>query len=191
MGESTDELIALFQETARKWKNQIEQKGNQLRELIEVQDAGVEALVEMALDARQDLDAAEKAGKMGPVKETLAAVNDFLEVYGVAMKTRTAPKVTTFLAETYTEEKRLRDDANRHVVNYLKMFAKITADKPMNTYERKDIVRWVRTLERLKNSIGKSPKDAAKPITQLLAESKGRQTLNETSINKRKCPGRC
>ena len=146
------------------------------------QDGLRDAEVITALLAERDK--VEKAGGIAQAVETIDKLGDLLSTLGVTMKSTPAPTVTAFLEGTYAEEKRLQDDSHRHVTNYIKLFARITGNKALNAYGRADIVAWVRTLERFKTSLGKSPSDETKPIKQLLAESRGRPTMNETTIGK-------
>jgi integrase len=92
--------------------------------------------------------------------------------------------VISFLDTIYISQQQLREDQNRHVENYVRLFARIAGDRPMAEYRRLDILNWVRTLEKLKNSIGKSTKDSSKSIPELRKESRGKRTLGQTTIEK-------
>ncbi|MDQ2105372.1 site-specific integrase [Azospirillum isscasi] len=140
--------------------------------------------VEVITALLDERDKVEKAGAIGQAVETIDKLGDLLGVLGVTMKSTPAPTVTAFLEKTYSEEKRLQDDSNRHVNNYIRLFARITGDKPLNKYQRSDVVQWVRTLERLKTSLGKSRSDDEKSIDRLLKESRGKPTMGETTIGK-------
>ncbi|KAA0677771.1 hypothetical protein [Roseomonas genomospecies 6] len=129
-------------------------------------------------------DKVEKAGGIAQATETIDKLSDLLGTLGVTMRSTPAPKVIAFLDETYSEEKRLQDDSDRHVKNYIRLFARVTGNKALNAYGRADIVAWVRTLERFKASLGKSPSDQKKSIDQLLRESRGKPTMGETTIGK-------
>lgn len=148
-----------------------------LGELLEDSNLAVKGLL-------QERKLTESAGKIQHAKETIGHLGDLLGHLGVVMASTPAPTILDFLNTTFTEEKRLQDDANRHIVNYVTMFARIAGNRPMNTYKRRDVISWVRTLEQIKNTIGKSPKDAEKSIKQLIAESRGRPTLGETTLDK-------
>ena len=126
----------------------------------------------------------EAAGKIKDAKETIGLMGDFINTLGLVISSTPAPSVSTFLETTYKLEKRLQDDGNRHITNYITMFARVTGNKPMNTYCRADIIQWVRVLEKMKDTIGKSPSDKNKSIKELLDESEGKPTLGETTIEK-------
>ena len=66
--------------------------------------------------------AAAVAGAMDPA--TLGHLRDLLGSLGVPGAATPTPKVTAFLADTYTSERRLREDAHRHVAGYVNLFAK-------------------------------------------------------------------
>ena len=67
---------------------------------------------------------------------------------------------------------------------YVRLFAKVLGDKPLNVYVRADILRWVKTLERVRTTYGKGGKDKFKLIEAILMESKGKPTLGVTTIEK-------
>jgi len=125
-----------------------------------------------------------KLGKVGEAKESLAIIRGMLGDLGFTVKPTSTPTVTTFLKDTYIKEKQLQDDAHRHVVNYVSLFARITGDRCLSDYRRTEVVDYVRTLERLKSSLGKSPKDEKRSVEELLADSEGKPSMNSTTIEK-------
>lgn len=114
----------------------------------------------------------------------LAQLQTILGSMGVRSAVVPTPKATAFLRDKYMAERQLREDAHRHVVGYVVLFARATGDKPLADYKREDIIRWVRVLERLRTSYGKRKGDDTKTIPQLLKESEGERTLNRTTIEK-------
>jgi integrase len=103
---------------------------------------------------------------------------------GLPIRNVSTPKVSDFLKNTYSNEKRLPDDSNRHITHFISMFARITEDKPLAEYKREDVVQYVRTLETLSNSTGKSPSDRTATIEMLVAKSLGKPTMNASTIEK-------
>ena len=85
---------------------------------------------------------------------------------------------------TYVGDKLLSEDHRRHVQGYVRLFAKVLGDRPLNTFKREDVLRWVRTLEKVRTSYGKGGKDHAKPIEAIMRESRGKPTLGVTTIEK-------
>ena len=132
----------------------------------------------LAREVRQRREEGKLAG------EPLAALHRMLGNAGVIMRDRPTPTVLTFLRDTFIPERRLAEDSRRHMERYVRLFAKIAGDKPLNTFERKDIVRWVGTLEKVRTGYGKGGKDQAKPIAVILRESAGKPTLSEVTIGK-------
>lgn len=134
----------------------------------------------------------EKSGKTAAAAAVAAAmpteVLDKLNAVIMAASGRTirppAPPFLQFLAETYTPEANLRADAQRHIEGYARLFARILGDRPIGDYDRADIVRWVRTLEKMPRTYGKSPKDQKKPVDALIKEGKAKGTLGATTIEK-------
>ena len=155
-------------------------------------EAQVETLA-MACEAIQDLVAEQERERRQVEQEraagalhgeALKALQSILGSAGVVMRDTPAPLVLTFLQDTFIPEKRLQEDARRHMEGYVRLFAKVAGNRPMNTYTRKDIIRWVGTLERIRTTYGKGGKDHAKPITAILRESRGKDTLGRTTIEK-------
>jgi len=96
----------------------------------------------------------------------------------------TIPTVTKFLADSYLAEMRLGEDSRRHIINYVGWFARITGDKPLAAYSRGDVVSYIRTLERLRWTLGKDPRDLEVPVADLLAQSEGMRCMGATTVEK-------
>lgn len=134
----------------------------------------------------------ERSGKTAAAAAVAAAmpteVLDKLNAVIMAASGRTirppAPKFLAFLEETYTAEANLRVDAQRHINGYAKLFARILGDKPMADYTRSDIVRWIRTLEKMPKTYGKSPRDHKTPIDALIRTGREKGTFSATTIEK-------
>lgn len=103
---------------------------------------------------------------------------------GMPIQSANTPTVSQFLTNTYVKERRLADDSHRHILNFISLFARITGDKRLADYKRTDIVDYVRILERLNRSTGKSPEDRTATIERLLEKSEGKPTMNATTIGK-------
>lgn len=125
-----------------------------------------------------------RLGKIGEGQEAVAALLGMLGDMGLPVTPVKTPTVMSFLQDIYIMEKKLQDDSHRHIVNYVSLFARITGDRCLADYRRTQVVEYVRTLERMKNSLGKSPKDDGRSIDDLLADSEGKATMNATTIEK-------
>ncbi len=141
-----------------------------------------EGLVSRVEDLGRTVTQQAAAGELAGAP--LAALQTLLQSAGVVMRDRPAPKILTFLEETYIPDKNLAEDNRRHMEGYVRLFAKVLGDKPMNKVIREDIVKWVRALEKVRTSYGKGGRDHAKSIETIIKESKGKPTLSETTINK-------
>ncbi len=126
--------------------------------------------------------AAAVAGAMPP--EALGQLRDLLGSLGVRSAVTATPKATSFLTDTYTAERRLREDAHRHVDGYVRTFVRAVGDRPLADYKRADVVRWIRTLEKLRTSYGKRKGDDTKSLAQIIKETQHEPTLNRTTIEK-------
>ena len=126
----------------------------------------------------------KKLESSAAVGEGVAVVTELAKLLGVPHPGADTPTVSAFLTGSYLEEKSLQDDTNRHVQNYITLFARITGDKRLADYTRSDVVKYMRTLERLSNSTGKSPEDKEATIERLLEKSDGKPTMSKTTINK-------
>lgn len=135
------------------------------------------AKVQSLSKTAQDLSPATAKAKMDEVKSMMKEL-------GLRVRPATTPTVTEYLEQTYMGQRRLQDDAKRHIENYVRLFARITGDRMLGSYERSDVVDYVRVLEILKNSLGKSPKDATLTVEEMIEVSKGKSTLNATTIEK-------
>lgn len=144
---------------------------------LQVLGAKIEALAKEADSAVKNASPAFLAAKMAEVKAMMREL-------GLRPRPATTPTVTEYLEQTYMEERKLQDDARRHIENYVRIFARVTGDKMMGTYERSDVVGYVRVLEVLKASLGKSPKDAELEVDDMIRLSKGKPTFSATTIEK-------
>jgi len=136
-------------------------------------------------DTAQDLikrhDELKGTEIIGKGEALIAALSSRL---GLPVNSANTPTVLEFLTGTYVKERRLADDSHRHIVNFISLFARITGDKRLADYTRTDVIDYVRTLERLSSSTGKSPNDKTATIETLLAKSVGKPTMNVTTIEK-------
>lgn len=136
--------------------------------------AGCERLTKVdegLVDIRKEVEALRQAGKLSP--EALGAFRALLDTMGVTVRDRPTPTILEFLEETYIPERRLKDDAKRHVQGYVRLFAKAVGDRPLASYTRKHVTDWVRTLERVHVGYGKGGKDHGKDIRRILAPTAG------------------
>ena len=88
------------------------------------------------------------AGAMDPA--ALGQLKEILDSLGVRSAATPTPTVGAFLRDTYTAERRLREDAHRHVAGYVNLFAKVTGDKSLADYKREDVIKWIRILEKFR-----------------------------------------
>lgn len=114
----------------------------------------------------------------------VAELRSLMADAGVLIRNKKTKTVLEYLANEYDAKKKLQDDGKRHINHYMTLFAKILGDRQFPTYTASEIVSWVRVLERLRTSVGKSPKDKDSSVDGLLASSDGKQTMNATTINK-------
>jgi integrase len=126
--------------------------------------------------------AAAVAGAM--TAEILESLNAVISAASGRTIRPPAPPFLEFLEKTYTAEQNLRADAQRHIDGYARLFARILGDKPIGDYSRADVVHWIRTLERMPRTYGKSPRDHKKPIETLMIEAKAKGTFGATTIEK-------
>lgn len=131
--------------------------------------------------ASKDAVIEEKDRQLGVQMGTLGAM---LANLGIPNRNVHTETVTAYLHTHYLEKKKLRDDAKRHIVGYVTLFAKLTGDRPLAEYNAGEIVSYIRLLEQVKNTYGKSPKDKDLSVEGLLASSEGQKTLNVTSLKK-------
>lgn len=155
------------------------------RRAAEQQAALLDRMTDQAREVEAERSRVEQeraAGKLNP--EGLDALKEILDRAGVVVRDRPTPTVLEFLEATFIPERRLQEDANRHVTGYVRMFAKVLGDRPLASYTRADVQRWVRTLEKVRTSYGKGGKDHAKPIALILRESADKPKLGATTIEK-------
>ena len=114
----------------------------------------------------------------------VSELRSLMEDAGVFIRNKETKTVLEYLISDYDKKKTLQDDGKRHINHYVTLFAKILGDRQFPNYTASDVVTWVRVLERLRTSIGKSPKDKDRSVDELLASSEGKPTMNATTIEK-------
>lgn len=87
----------------------------------------------------RDLDTLKKSENVGRQADAMAEIRGMLSDMGVRVKNTVTPTVLDFLRDEYSTEKKLQDDARRHVENYVTLFARITGNKTVSEYTRTDI----------------------------------------------------
>lgn len=117
-------------------------------------------------------------------KAKFSELRSLMADVGVLIRNKETKTVLAYLANEYDAKKKLQDDGKRHINHYMTLFAKVLGDRQFPTYTASEIVSWVRVLERLRTSVGKSPKDKDRSIDELLTSSEGRPTMNATTIDK-------
>jgi integrase len=137
-----------------------------------------EAEAESGLTARTKA-AAKELGAAG-----VESFQTLVHGLGVRATLEPPPTIIRFLEDTFIDEEQLREDAQRHKEGYIRLFARIAGDRSFMEYKRRDIIQWVRTLEKVKRTIGRSDKDPHKTIAQIVRESRGQPTLGVTTIEK-------
>ena len=133
-------------------------------------------------DAGNTARAGAIAGALDPA--TLGHLRDLLGTLGVRSAATPTATAIRFLEDIYTPERRLREDAHRHVDGYIRLFVRVAGDKPLADYKRADVTKWVRILEKLRTSYGKRKGDDTKSIAELVKESRDERTLNRTTVEK-------
>ncbi|CDL00248.1 Putative phage integrase family protein [Magnetospirillum gryphiswaldense MSR-1 v2] len=149
--------------------------------LLEHWKATFSALTRDRDDLKRQRDELADSATVAQGAELISAITRRL---GLPLVSATTPTVSQFLNDTYAKERRLADDSHRHITNFISLFAKITGDKRLADYTRTDVVDYVRTLERLSRSTGKSPEDKTASVKRLLEKSVGKPTMNATTIGK-------
>lgn len=143
---------------------------------------GMANLLPAIEQATRQVEQERAAGRLS--RENLAAFSELLDKTGVVVRGGPAPTVLAFLENTYVGDKLLSEDHRRHVQGYVRLFAKVLGDRPLNTFRREDVLHWVRTLEKVRTTYGKGGKDHARSIEAILRESRGKPTLGVTTIEK-------
>ncbi len=199
-----EKLIALLEETLALQEHaaeQIARRDKMAVELAELRgavalvdqaEANSERLATMIEGAGRLMTGVERVGRRikqeraaGKLSgESLQVLHQMLDAAGVVMRDRPTPRALEFLDGTFILEKRLQEDARRHMEGYVRLFAKVLGDRPLGTYTRKDVLEWVGVLEKVRTSYGKGGKDAAKPIAAIIKESRGKPTLSMTTVQK-------
>lgn len=131
-----------------------------------------------------EVQRAQTDGKEAFAEQVLQKINNN-SVALAAQLSAPAASVSELLV-TFAEERggQWGNSAHRHNNNYIELFTKIVGDRPLNTYAREDIRKYVRTLEWVHNSCGKSNKDKNKNIDEILKHSEGKETMNITTLTK-------
>ena len=153
----------------------------QVATLARAREAVEEILAEQGRE-REQVQQERVAGTLDG--KSLNALRSILGSAGIVMRSTPAPTALAFLEETFISEKNLQEDARRHMEGYVRLFAKVLGDKPLNVYTRAEILKWVKTLEQVRTTYGKGGKDKFKLIQAILKESKGKPTLGVTTIEK-------
>jgi len=85
----------------------------------------------------------------------------------------TLSKPFSHFAHVHVEERKAGKGLEPHSESQLRarldLFARILGDRPITEYARDDITAYLQTLERMPASYGKTPKDATRSITDILA----------------------
>ncbi|MFC7551141.1 DUF6538 domain-containing protein [Pseudoroseomonas wenyumeiae] len=159
---------------------------NAVADVSESAQAALPALLRRVREAEEAAGTTARTAAAASAMDaaTIGRFRELLGGLGVLKAMMPTPTAIAFLRDKYTDERRLREDAHRHVVGYVTLFARAVGDKPMADYKRQDIIKWVRVLEQLRTSYGKRKGDDVKAVAQLLKESRGERTLNKTTIEK-------
>lgn len=131
-----------------------------VRDQLNRSAATSQAIKRMKVKARQLLPVIDQAyqpveqeGAAGELlRENLDAVSDLFDRTGVVVSGRPASAVLGFPEDTYIGDKLLSEDHRRHVQGYARLFAKMLGDRPLNTFKRRSLLCWVRTLEKIRTS---------------------------------------
>lgn len=118
--------------------------------------------------------------------EAMSAFEKLMAQAGVITKSKQTPTVLDFLEGHYLQARNLDETHQRHVEAYVRLFAKATDNKPVGSYTRKDILGWVRVIERIPTGYGKGGKDKHKTIQQILREARAKkaETISVTTVGK-------
>ena len=168
LGQAVDKLLTTLDDVKRGINN--ENNARELRTQI--------------LKCREDaLKIMQSAIENPMVAENIAKVRD-LTLASLPKNHIETPTILDFLKNTHVKEKKLEDAANRHIANYINLFARICGNRPLNEYHRQHVVDYISTLEKMKNTYGKSDADYTKSIAEILKETKSKSipTLSEKTI---------
>ncbi|GAC1340959.1 MAG: tyrosine-type recombinase/integrase [Acetobacteraceae bacterium] len=187
-----EEVIDLQQRVGEKKASAAERKA--LTAALEVMEAQRrvlerqrEALAKLGIAAEDISDWAERVrdgGVVAQAHEATAALEAMFQRAGLATKLTQSPRVLEFFEADYIKEKSLQEDGRKHMMNYIRLFARITGNLRLNEYTRKDVVEYVRTLERLKWTLGKDPRDNTLTIEALVRQSEGKRCFGATTVEK-------
>lgn len=131
----------------------------------------------------QELNVQELAVANPAVAEALAIVQK-LQSQSRPSRDMKTPTIISYMNDIHIQEKKLNDGANRHILNYVNLFARVCGDRSLAGYTRTDVLKWISVLEKMKNTYGKSSKDFGKSISEILKETKAANlpTLSEKTI---------
>ncbi|WP_176525165.1 site-specific integrase [Caenispirillum bisanense] len=199
MANPKDELIAVLMDTVSLEASVAEQEArnretertlNGLRKAVEDIRACEEQSLKLRLAASElkalDIQAQRVAdiAKLKSLTDQAEHLKSLVSRAGASVQKREIPTVLQYLESAYEQKKRLQDDGRRHMKHYIRTFARIVGDKSLADYTATDVVSWVRTLEKIKKSFGKSPRDAIITVEELLKDSEGKPTLGVTTLEK-------
>lgn len=100
-----------------------------------------------------------------------------------------APTVSALL-EPFFKNREERDHTSHHDMRQeratLSRFMEVCRDRPVDTYNRGDVSRFMDTLRRLPTHYGKSPKDKTRTIAEIIAEAdaKGSPRLTDKTAKR-------
>ena len=161
----------------------LEVKISDVKSSVDNKNRSVNIQKDAIIRREQELSVQELAVANPAVAEALAIVQKLQEQSRPSRDLKT-PTIISYMNDIHIQEKKLNDAANRHILNYVNLFARVCGDRPLAEYTRTDILKWISVLEKMKNVYGKSPSDYTKSIAELLKETKSRKmtTLSEKTI---------
>ena len=143
---------------------------------------------------REEADTARRQVEDYRLKEQAGALDGgalgqlraLIDGMGVSRKDKPTPRVVEFLEGHFLASQNLDDTHKRHIEAYVRLFARITGDKPLAAYTRQDIVEWVKVIERFPANYGKGRRDKNRPVEEILKEARreGIRTISETTVGK-------
>lgn len=119
-------------------------------------------------------------GRHAEAREVRKDLQGTIQTLAEAMAFRASPPPPTppsepfsHYAKVHVAERKAGKGLEMHSESQLKtrldLFTRILGDKPINEYKRDEIIRYVQTLEKMPASYGKSPKDAHRSISDIIA----------------------
>ena len=118
--------------------------------------------------------------------DTNAALTTAINSAGsLVQPTKTLPTITEFMP-TFVEEKSKKwgESAKRHNLNAIDLFIKIMGDGSLSDFTRKDIMNYMGTMELVHKSYGKSNKDKARTINEILVVGADKEKMSITTLEK-------